>query len=66
MELQKCLDTRKSIRKYKDTPVEKETIKELIKAAQLAPSWKNTQTGRYYVAMDASKKDFAEKNLLNI
>lgn len=63
MELQKCLESRKSIRKYKDTPVSKETIQELIKAAQLAPSWKNTQTSRYYVTMGDAKKDFAEKCL---
>ena len=63
MELQKCLETRKSIRKYKDTPVAKETIQELIKAAQLAPSWKNTQVSKYYIAMGEAKKDFSEKCL---
>ena len=63
MELQKCLETRKSIRKYKDTPVSKETIYELIKAAQLAPSWKNTQVSKYYLAMGDAKKDFSEKCL---
>ena len=63
MELQKCLETRKSIRKYKDTPVARETVEELIKAAILAPSWKNTQTSRYYVAMGDAKKDFSEKCL---
>lgn len=63
MELQKCLETRKSIRKYKDTPVSKETIQELIKAAQLAPSWKNTQSSKYYVAMGEAKKEFSDKCL---
>ena len=63
MELQKCLETRKSIRKYKDTPVARETIQELVKAAQLAPSWKNTQVSKYYVAMGEAKKDFSEKCL---
>ena len=63
MELQKCLETRKSIRKYKDTPVARETVEELIKAAILAPSWKNTQTSRYYVAMGEAKNNFAEKCL---
>ena len=66
MELQKCLETRKSIRKYKNTPVAKETIQELIKAAQLAPSWKNTQTSRYYVAMGNAKKDFSENAFLHL
>ncbi len=56
MELQKCLEGRRSIRRYKDTPVSKETVRELIAAAQLAPSWKNSQVSRYYVAMGESKK----------
>lgn len=49
MELQQCLTERRSIRKYKDTPVTQEQIKELIGAAILAPSWKNSQVSRYYV-----------------
>ncbi len=60
MELQKCLEERKSIRKYKDTPVSRETVKELIQAASLAPSWKNTQVSRYYVADGECKKKFSE------
>ena len=35
-------------------------IQELVKAAQLAPSWKNTQVSRYYVAMGEAKKAFEE------
>ncbi len=63
MELQKCLETRKSIRKYKDTPVSKELLKEIIEAAILAPSWKNTQVSRYYVAMGEKKSEFSAKCL---
>lgn len=49
MELQKVLETRRSIRKYDaEKKVSEEQIKELIQAAILAPSWKNSQTGRYY------------------
>lgn len=63
MELQKCLETRKSIRKYKDIAASRDTIKELIKAASLAPSWKNTQVSRYYVADGEAKKRFAQECL---
>ncbi|MCB6415418.1 nitroreductase family protein [Dorea acetigenes] len=70
MELQACLENRRSIRQYKDTPVSREVIKELIEAAILAPSWKNSQVSRYYVA-DGEKKaqlaeclpDFNQKNV---
>lgn len=50
MELQQAMELRRSIRKYQDKPVEQEKIVELIKAACLAPSWKNSQVTRYYVA----------------
>lgn len=56
MELQTCMETRRSIRRFKPTPVSRETIKELITAANLAPSWKNSQTARFYVA-DGKHKD---------
>ena len=38
------------IRKYQAKPVEPEKIRQMIQAAILAPSWKNSQVTRYYVA----------------
>lgn len=50
MEFQKVVESRRSIRKYDSAKkVEEATIKEIIDAAILAPSWKNSQTARYYV-----------------
>lgn len=50
MELQQVMEQRRSIRKYQERAVEHEKIVELIHAASLAPSWKNSQVTRYYVA----------------
>lgn len=55
MELQKALETRRSIRKYLNKPVDRALIEEMVKAASLAPSWKNSQVSRFYVA-DGEKK----------
>ena len=49
MELQSALENRKSIRAYLSKDVEPEKLTALIEAASLAPSWKNSQTARYYV-----------------
>ncbi|MDD6213384.1 MAG: nitroreductase family protein [Clostridiales bacterium] len=47
---------RRSIRSFKEnTKVDRALIEEMIAAAQLAPSWKNTETGRYYVVMSPEK-----------
>lgn len=55
MELQKALETRRSIRKYQNKPVDRALIEEIVKAASFAPSWKNSQVSRFYVA-DGEKK----------
>ena len=44
-----ALENRKSIRSYLSKDVEPEKLTALIEAASLAPSWKNSQTARYYV-----------------
>ena len=50
MELQIVLEKRRSIRKYVDQPVSDEDLHKIIQAAILAPSWKNSQVTRYYIA----------------
>lgn len=52
MELEVVLKERRSVRKYQaDRKVDKAVVEELIQAAILAPSWKNSQTARYYCVM---------------
>ena len=71
MELQEALNIRKSIRKYDGSKkVTKEQIEEMINAAILAPTWKNSQTGRYHVAysdeaLERVKKCLPEFNAKN-
>jgi nitroreductase len=55
MELQSALENRKSIRSYLSKDVEPEKLTALIEAASLAPSWKNSQTARYYVIHTSEK-----------
>lgn len=50
MELNEVIQKRKSIRKYKDEKVKHEDLVEIVNAGILAPSWKNFQTTRYYIA----------------
>ncbi len=52
METLKCIETRRSIRKYADKPVEKELIEKLVSEAQNAPTWKNSQTTRFTAVTD--------------
>ena len=59
MELQTCIDQCRSVRKYMDKPVPRELIREIIQAAIMTPSWKNSQVSRYYVAEGAAEKELA-------
>ena len=57
MELMEAIKTRRSVRKYKDTPVSEETLNLVLEAARLAPSWANTQCWRFIVVRDKAIKN---------
>lgn len=53
MEFNKVVECRRSIRHYDaEKTVSREQIEEMLGAAIQAPSWKNSQTARYYVVME--------------
>lgn len=49
MEALKCIETRRSIRKFKDEALSHEVLEAVVKEASFAPSWKNSQVVRYVV-----------------
>ena len=52
MEFLKLIEERRSIRAYKEgVTVSREDVEQMIYAAQQAPSWKNSETGRYYAVI---------------
>ena len=65
MEFQKLIEERRTVRKY--TPggkPSKEELLDMIRAAQEAPSWKNTETGRYYcILSDDLEERFCQECL---
>jgi len=56
MEFYEVLRTRRSIRKYKDKPVEKDKIDRILEAVRLAPSAKNIQPWHFLVIRDESAR----------
>jgi len=57
MELFQAIADRRSIRRYRDTPVEPEKLQQVLDAARLAPSWKNLQCWRFLVVADPQRKE---------
>lgn len=65
MEFEKLMEERRSIRKYDSSRrATKEQITAMVQAAIQAPSWKNSQTSRYYCILDELQcKKFSESCL---
>jgi nitroreductase len=57
METMEAIKARRSIRKYKTTPVDDETVELVLEAARRAPSWANTQCWRFIVVQDVDIKN---------
>ncbi|HII71186.1 TPA: hypothetical protein HA265_00345 [Candidatus Woesearchaeota archaeon] len=57
METFECIEKRRSVRRYIDSPVEWEKIGNILRAAQLAPSSGNSQDVRLVVVTDRKKRE---------
>ncbi|MBR5730262.1 MAG: nitroreductase family protein [Prevotella sp.] len=55
MTLDEVVQRRQSIRSYDGSAVTKDEIVQMVKCAQMAPSWKNSQTSRLHVVLSADK-----------
>jgi nitroreductase len=52
MDVFEAINTRRSIRKFRDRPVEPEKLEKVLEAARMAPSWSNLQCWRFVVVKD--------------
>jgi nitroreductase len=60
MELKEAIENRRSIRRFKDKPIEKKTIERLINAAMWAPSGMNRQNWFFVVVQGTIKEKLIE------
>ena len=60
MEVRASIEKRRSIRKFKDIPVEPAIIRQLIEAAVAAPSAKNRQPWKFIVYTGAAKEEICD------
>ena len=67
MDFYELVNSRRSIRQYKEDDIEEEVIKRIMKTARLAPSAANKQPLFYYVIRDKKmrQKLLPEKNHYN-
>ncbi len=64
MEFKNLIESRRSIRKYAEgVTISNDELKEMAAASLNAPSWKNTETARFYFVNGDKLSDFAAKCL---
>ncbi|MGE5494486.1 MAG: nitroreductase family protein [Burkholderiales bacterium] len=61
MDLYEAIESRNSVRSYLDTPVEKEKLDRILRAAQLAPTATNSQAFKIYVISTKGRKDILKR-----
>lgn len=61
MTAKECIMGRRSIRKFKDIPVDHDVLNEVIEMASYAPSWKHSQIARYTAVEGALKDQIADE-----
>jgi nitroreductase len=66
MEVLEAIKTRRSVRRYKTTPIDDKTIELVLEAARWAPSWANTQCWRFVVVRDGKIKNKLAATLIAI
>jgi nitroreductase len=57
MDILEVIRTRRSIRRYRTTPVSSEILERVLEAARWAPSWANTQCWRFIVVQDSKLRN---------
>ena len=57
MDVMTAIKTRRSIRAYKDKPIEDEKLKAVLEAGRLAPSARNLQEWKYVVVRDKESRN---------
>jgi nitroreductase len=56
MDTLEAIKTRRSVRKFSNRAIEPHTLREILEAARMAPSWANMQCWRFLVVEDAEIK----------
>jgi len=63
-EIIKNIYERRAVRKYKDVPVAKEIIDQLIAAGRMAPSAMDRQPLKFYIVTDKEKISMCAQNIM--
>ena len=65
MEFYDVVKSRKSIKKFKNTPVNAEKLTKMIDSAMMSPSWKNNTSYKFILVDEKNKLEQISKSIMN-
>ncbi|MCJ7691264.1 MAG: nitroreductase family protein [Clostridiaceae bacterium] len=65
MDFYDVVKTRKSIKKFKDTPIDTNKLDRMVNAAMMSPSWKNNTSYKFILVNDKTKLEQISKAINN-
>ena len=65
MEFYDVVRDRKSIKKFKNTPINPDKLSRMINAAMMAPSWKNNTSYKFILVDEKNKLEQISKSIMN-
>ncbi|SKC84828.1 nitroreductase family protein [Maledivibacter halophilus] len=65
MQFYDVIENRISVKKFENTPVDKDSLARAINAAMRSPSWKNNTSYRFILVDDPREKDLIAEAVLN-
>ena len=65
MQFYDVIQNRTSIKKFKDTQVDRQKVEKMISAAMMSPSWKNESSYRFILVDDKQKKEMLAESINN-
>lgn len=65
MEFYDVVKTRKSIKKFKNTPINSEKLTRMIDAAMMSPSWKNNNSYKFILVDQKNQLEQISKAIMN-
>jgi nitroreductase len=65
MDFYDVVKTRKSVKKFKDTPIDTDKLDRMINAAMMSPSWKNNTSYKFILVHDKTKLEQISKSIMN-
>jgi nitroreductase len=65
MDFYDVVKTRKSVKKFKDTPIDTKKLDRMVNAAMMSPSWKNNNSYKFIIVHDKTKLEQISKSIMN-